>query len=116
MHCKSITALLVAAMLAVPVHAAGRHDHAHKPLHGGVLAETGDIDAELENLRERQGKQVPVETDIQANDIVRLKVRELEEGKLKDGGHTHEFEILVERLEDGVKSEFMRATDYSPIR
>ena len=47
MHCKSITALLVAAMLAVPVHAAGRHDHAHKPLHGGILAEAGDIDAEL---------------------------------------------------------------------
>ncbi len=67
-----------------------------------------DIDAELEGLRDRQGKQVQVETDIQANDIVRLKIRELEDGKPKDGGRTNEFEILVERLEDSVKSEFLK--------
>lgn len=66
-----------------------------------------DIDAEMENLRERNGQQVLVETDIQPNDILRLQVKELEDGTVKENGHTHEFEILADRLEAGIKSEFL---------
>jgi hypothetical protein len=35
---------LPSAILAADKHG---HDHAHKPLHGGIIAEAGDIDAEL---------------------------------------------------------------------
>ncbi len=66
------------------------------------------IDEDMEAARQRGGKRINPEEDIQEKDFLKLEGTELEDGKPKEGGVVHEFSVLVERLTDKVKAEMLK--------
>ncbi len=66
------------------------------------------INDDLDAARQRTGKRINPEEDIQEKDFLKLEGTELEDGKPKEGGLVHEFSVLVERLTDEVKAEVLK--------
>ena len=67
-----------------------------------------EITSELDQMARRQGSQTTVETDIEKNDIVRIQVRELADGAVREDGVSNEFDILISRLNEGARAEFLK--------
>ncbi len=55
---------------------------------------------ELDVARKRLGKQVEIEEDIQENDLLTIKAREIENGEIKDGGWETDFTVLANLIND----------------
>lgn len=62
------------------------------------------IDDELAAARKRQGKQVPVEGEMEEGDLVKLSIKELDGDQPKEGGVENEFSVPVDRLTDAAKA------------
>jgi len=58
------------------------------------------LQEELDMRRKRFGKQVNPEKDIAEDDLILIKARELEGGKVKDKGHETGFSMMVSRIGD----------------
>lgn len=66
------------------------------------------VEDEVQNLLQRNGDQVFPEDGIEDKDIVTFDVIELEGDKPKENGITHEFGVLVERMEDDMKKAVLK--------
>jgi len=65
------------------------------------VALNGDtVDKEIEALRKRAGKQVEIEDQIQADDMVYIEAIELEDGNVNENGWKTEFSVLVNMIKD----------------
>lgn len=56
------------------------------------------IDEQIEQIRKQQGERVFSEEDIRENDLLRLKVVELENGEPKEDGVENTFSIMVDNI------------------
>lgn len=71
-----------------------------------VIEEINDekVSEELEIERKRAGERIEIEEDIQKNDMVKLRVRQLENGEVKENGVDNDFSVLVsESLTDELR-------------
>jgi len=66
------------------------------------------VEEEVQNLLQRNGDQVFPEDGIEEKDIVTFDIIELEGDAPKEGGITHEFGVLVERMEDDMKAAVLK--------
>lgn len=66
------------------------------------------VEDEVQNLLQRNGDQVFPEDGIEDKDIVTFDVIELDGDKPKENGITHEFGVLVERMEDDMKKAVLK--------
>lgn len=66
------------------------------------------VQEEVDNLLQRNGEQTYPEDSIEEKDIVTLDVTEWEGDAVKAEGVTHEFSVLVDRLEDEVKEAILK--------
>ena len=68
------------------------------------------LNDEVENARRQLGKQEEVEEDILENDIIELDVKELDGDKVKEGGVSNTFSVLVSAISDeGVKETLLKS-------
>lgn len=66
------------------------------------------VEEEVQNLLQRNGDQVFPEDGIEEKDIVTFDVIELDGDAPKEGGISHEFGVLVERMEDDMKAAVLK--------
>lgn len=58
------------------------------------------VQEELDIARKRLGKQIEVEDNIEENDLLTIKARELADGELKEGGWETDFTVLTNLIND----------------
>lgn len=68
-----------------------------------------EVNKEIENLRLKFGRDENPEDDIQENDLVYFHVREMQDGKVKEGGHESDFPILAKTVNDTYKDQIIGA-------
>lgn len=66
------------------------------------------LDEELTNARKREGNRIQAEDTIQDNDMVKMAVKELDGGAVKEGGVESEFSVLTSRIDnEAFKNELL---------
>lgn len=74
------------------------------------------IDEQINLLKRQKGERILVEDDIQEEDIVTLKAKELENGEPKEDGWETTFSVIVTRLEDEIKKEILKKKKGDTVR
>ena len=70
-----------------------------------MIIDDAFIDEEMEAAREKLGEQKDVDDKIQDKDIIYLKISELSDGEVKEGGYSSEFSLNWESVKDDYKKK-----------
>ncbi len=68
-----------------------------------------EVDKELENLQRKASNRTTItEGNVIEDDMIKIDIVELENGKVKAGGIQHNFSVLVKSLEEAVKQKVLK--------